>query len=256
MGELFRGMGPVWACWAVGAAVVVGGFAAAARRVRAPRLRAVAGDESGASYSLGFVLVAPLYLCFLLVVYESTLLLVAKVGTMYAAHAAARSAVVWQTAEPARLRRDRTDQATFTAMAPFVSARPRDIKLFRIPGSAYKQSGEMAGVYALYSRAAAAAPAPVVRPYPRGNAPWDYVVRKYLNAASRTTYEIGGDARAPGADTTAVVRYRAPLYFPGVSRFLADGGPPYEYVIESKAVLPNETPTSADRRLGIGYQSR
>jgi len=54
-----------------------------------------------------------------------------------------------------------------------------------------------------------------------------------------------------------VVRYRAPLYIPVVSRFLdPDGGWPYEYEIESRAVLPNETPVSADRRLGIDYRSR
>lgn len=257
VGEFFRGMGPVWAIWLAAAAVVLGGAVAAARRFRRPSLRAVAADESGASYSLGFVMVAPIYFFFLLVVFEATLLLVAKVGTMYAAHACARSAVVWQTAEPAALRADRTDQATFTAMAPFVSARARDLSFLSIPGSAYGQSVQLAAVYALYSSGSAGDPPPVVRPYPRGNAPADYIIRKYLNAAGRTTYTVAGEVGTPGADTTAVVRYRAPLYFPVVSRFLdPDGVWPYEYTIESRAVLPNETPVSADRRLGIDYRSR
>ena len=255
--EFFRGMGSVWAVWVVSLAVVVLGARLAFQRYRRPTLRYIADDESGASYSLGFVMVAPLYLCFLLAVYESTLLLVAKVGTMYAAHASARSAVVWQSAEPASLRKDRMDQATFTAMAPFVGARTRDLRFGSIPDSAYGQSVELAIVYRLYSSGSAGDPPAVVRPYPRGNAPSDYIIRKYLNAASRTEYTIGGDAGMPGADTTAVVRYRAPLYFPVVSRFLdPDGAWPYEYVIESRAVLPNETPLSADRRLGIDYRSR
>ena len=250
-------MGPIWGVWAVGVAVALGGVVAAGRRWRWRGWKAVAADESGASYSLGFVMVAPLYLFFLLTVYEATLLLVAKVGTMYAAHACARSTVVWQTAEPASLRKDRTEQATVTAMTPFVSARARDIDPFRIPGSAYGQAVELVGAYFLYSRDAAAAPPAVARPYPRGNATWDYLARKYLNAASRTTYTVTGDAKTPGADTTVVVRYRAPLYFPVVSRFLdPDGVWPYEYAIESRAVLPNETPVSADRKLGIDYRSR
>lgn len=250
-------MGPIWVVWAVGVAVALGGVVVAARRFRWRGWKAVAADESGASYSLGFVMVAPMYLFFLLTVYESSLLLVAKVGTMYAAHASARSTVVWQTAEPAGLRRERVEQATATAMAPFVSARTRDIQFLNIPSSAYAQAAELVGVYYLYSRQAAAAPAQLARPYPRGNAPADYLVRKYLNAASRTTYTVSGDARRPNADMTVVVRYRAPLYFPGVSRFLdPDGSWPYEYVIESRVVMPNETPVSADRRLGIDYHSR
>lgn len=255
--ELFRGMEPIWAIWFVSLVVVILGARAALRRFQRPELKRITQGESGASYSLGFVMVAPLYLCFLLLVYESTLLLIAKVGTMYSAHACARSAVVWQTAEPSSLRRERMDQATVTAMTPFVGARTRDIRLGSIPNSAYGDSVQLAIVYQLYSTGTAGDPPAVARPYPRGNAPSDYIIRKYLNASSRTEYTIAGNVQTPGADTTAVVRYRAPLYFPVVSKFLdPDGAWPYEYVIESKAVLPNETPVSDNRKLGIDYQSR
>jgi hypothetical protein len=254
--EIFRGMGPIWLIWITGVAVLLGGFVVFCRRLRQQRWAALTG-ESGASYSLGFVFVAPIYLFFLLMVYESSLLLVAKVGTMYAAHAAARSAVVWGTAEPASLRSDKIDQAAWTAMTPFVGARFRDLDFAEIPNSAYLQSAELVAVYMLYSTGSAGQPAPAVRPYPRSNAPADYLVRKYLNAASRTRYTITADDNTPNADTTVVLRYQAPLYFPGVSRFLASNNSwPYEYTIESRAVLPNETPVSADRRLGIDYHSR
>jgi hypothetical protein len=257
--ELFAGMEGVWAVWLVSVGVLAGGAWAAVRRFRTPTLADVVRDEQGVSYSLSYVLVVPFYLFFFCMVYESSLLLLAKIGTLYSAHAGARSAAVWQSARPAELRQERVQQSVFTAMAPFVSARSRDLATARAlpPGSAYYQAGEFVLAYQFYSRGGMNQPAPADRGYARANAPAGYLFKKYLNAAARTTFEVGGNPNEPGGPTTLTVTYRAPLLIPGVNRFLdPDGHWPYEMEVVSRATMPNETPVSADHSLGIDYHSR
>jgi hypothetical protein len=259
LAEAVRGVEWVLAVWLIGVAVLLRGGLAAARRFRTPSLAAVARDEAGLSYALAYVLTVPFYLFFLCMVYGASMLMVAKLGTLYAAHACARSAVVWQTAKPAELRQERMSQSVYSAMAPFVGARARDVLTARSapPPSAQRQALEFVMAHEFYSAGSRNLPPPGNRPYPRENAPGGYLYRKYMNAAARTTFRVDDGTRTPGAPLRATITYRAPIYFPGVNRFLSStGGWPYELEIRSTATLPNETPKSEDSTLGIDYRSR
>ncbi len=254
---VFDGIGWVWAVWAVGVLVLVRALIGGAMSFQFPSLRALARDEEGLSYSLSYVLVFPIYLAFVCMVFTASMLILAKVGTLYAAHAGARSAVVWQTAQPASLREERIQQSVFTAMAPYVSASSRDLLTARSlpPASASQQGLEFVAAYELYSQGNQQ-PA-LRRPYQRQVASPAYLGRKFANAATRTTHSIGGDRNVPGGPLTMTVTYRCPIYIPGANRFLdTNGFWPYEMEIRSVATLPNETPMTTSRTLGIDYRSR
>src|SRR5262249_2808563 len=119
---------------------------------RWPRWQEVLHGEEGASYTLSYVLTIPIYVLLVALILESSLLLVAKVGTRYAAYAGARSAIVWQSAQPESLRQSRIEQATFTAMAPFCIANARQVRQSGFPSFAsVLQAGQYVLAYKAYS---------------------------------------------------------------------------------------------------------
>ena len=95
------------------------------------------GDESGAAYSLSFLMILPFYLLFLCIVLEVVFLLIGRMGTIHASLAAARAAVVHTTvAYPEEripspddplsglipyLARTKAQQAAVNALVPFAS---------------------------------------------------------------------------------------------------------------------------------------
>lgn len=242
--ELTRGVEWVWLVWLVAIAVLAKMVARSLRHWRRPRWTELARGEDGVSYSLSYVLVLPFFFLFVCIVFETTWLLLAKVGTLYAAHAGARSAVVWSSAQPSNLQTPRINQSVWTAMTPFATGEPS----WQGPqGDAVAQSIEYAAAYGLYSRASGD---------PNANAPSATMIKRYLNAASRTTWRADpplGQARAGGSQTVTV-SYRAPVHIPGAARIFGNGReyPP----IVSSATLPSEAPASEDGTLGIEYQSR
>jgi Flp pilus assembly protein TadG len=205
-------------------------------------LRRFVRRERGVSYTLPFVLIVPFYLMFMLLACETTFLALAKLGTQYAAHAAARSAVVWQSAEPEKLREQMPRQAARAALAALVAGRQHEINVAGPPDTtAYTEAADFASA---------------VNTYTPGAAPADFLQRKYLNAAARTAVTITAADESPHARLTVTVTFRAPLYLPVVSRFLdPDGQAPYEYPLSATVILPNAAPVSDDGTLGIDYRS-
>src|SRR5438445_63931 len=65
----------------------------------------------------------PIYIILICLVVETTSLLIVKVGTMYAAYAAARSRIVWDPTMPA-VGQERMELAGKQAMVPFASSHP------------------------------------------------------------------------------------------------------------------------------------
>ena len=63
-----------------------------------PTLRRLAVEEDGAAYTLSYVMVIPVYALLICLIIETCLMLTAKLGTVYAGYAAARSASVWSSA--------------------------------------------------------------------------------------------------------------------------------------------------------------
>lgn len=255
LAELFEGAEVVWAVWAVAILILIAGAVRVARCARRPSLRALAADEHGGSYTLSYVMAIPVYLFFLCMAYEATWLLIAKIGTLYAAHAGARSAVVWESMEPADTRDNRIEQSVTMAMAPFATSSEKHLaSAGGAPPEAYVRAEEFVLAYRGYSSASAAQPPPRARPYRQTNTPSDTLRRYYLVAAARTTYRYDADPN-PGGQVTMTVTYRAPLRIPGPARWLGFSGSSPEWVVTSRATLPNEAADTPDRTIGIGYRS-
>src|SRR5215468_4394074 len=103
LAELVRGAEGPWLAFAASAAATAALTAITVRvdrRARRPDLARLARDEEGVSYSLPFTILVPFYLFFVIAVFEIGFVLLAKIGTKYAAHAGARSATVWRWADP------------------------------------------------------------------------------------------------------------------------------------------------------------
>lgn len=245
LSHLTSGVEEIWLIWLISLAVVLKMSASALRRWRRPRWKHLAHGEEGVSYTLSYLLVFPFFFLFVCVVFEATWLLAAKIGTMYTAHAGARSAVVWASAQPTNLQKTRINQSVWTAMTPFVTGDPDWLK---VPGEAFEQSGEYVLAYELCVGG---------NDDPNAKPATSTLANRYLTAASRTTWQMKIDKSKPDGDVTVTVTYRAPLHIPGAARVLnPNGWPRNEYAITSTATLPNEAPASADGTLGIDYQSR
>jgi Flp pilus assembly protein TadG len=227
--------------------------------VRRPQrlLAALVRSEEGVAYTLPFVILIPLYMLIVLTVFQVAFLLLGKAGSMYAAHAGARAAVVWSSAQPAGMRQERIRQAVWTAMAPFVGGNASDLATAGPPpADASAHAADFVTSYLAYSSKSLATNSAWVHGHSRGNVSATSLTSKYLCAAARTTVDVQVDSSRPDGEVTVKVTYRAPLLIPVVARMLSpNGGPPYEYPTISIASMPNEAPVSDNRTLGIDYRS-
>jgi len=255
--EYFRDVELVLLVWVGSLLLLASAGIWSLRKLRRPSLRLLALDEEGVSYSLSYVLVFPLLFLFVCIVFESTFVLMAKVGTLYAAHAGARSTLVWSSAQPAEVRADRIGQSVRTAMAPFASASAIDItRSGNNPAAYLGEASDFATAYLAYSSKSAAQPSTLRRPYARTNATLPVLLTRYLSGAVRTTYTIEKLDATPEGDIRFVVTYRAPLHIPGASRILAPNrATPLDFPIRSQAILPDAAPRSIEGGLGIDYRS-
>jgi len=222
-------------------------------------LRRLLRRQRGVSYSLSFVLVVPLYLTIMLFAVEAGFLLVTRIGVQYAAHQAARAAVVWQSAQPENLREQRIKQAAVQAVAPFLGGRQRELAdAGPVAAWAEEHATDWAAAVRKYMVPAVKAEPGLRRPYDRPHEPSDaaFLRRKYMSAWGRTTVTVAPVGTDPHGPITVTVRVRAPLYMPVVSRFLdPDLSAPFEYPLEATVTLPDDAPLSKDGTLGIKYQS-
>ncbi len=138
-------------------------------------------------------------------------MIVVKLGTMNAAYAAARSAIVWKAAE---VDPDRQDEmihwAAAQAMTPFASSAQRHLEP---TGDAFPNAD--AGARADYD---------AYRAYSGGGAPSNYLARKLRFAPAATEVEIETDDLALEPDYTANLRvtvtYEKPIDVPLVGTFM------------------------------------
>jgi len=253
--EIFRSVELIWLVWGLSLAACVG-LTVALRNWREGNWgeeRSVKrgwknlAEEDGAAYAVPYVMTFPLYALFVGLVVECSLLLVTKVGTMYAAYAAARSAVVWESAKSGsgvistQKMNDKAERAAILAMVPFAS------------GSSQHSGGSAAGADLV---------APVLTAselYRNGRfVNPNYLSRKVRYAAGHTQItSIDRASGAPDALLTANLTFEAPFHIPGIGRFLGQPSGKGYYVIQvrTKAALPSESPQNETRDIGIQYLS-
>ena len=119
----FESVWDVWFALAAASACLAWFSMILSKRIPRRPLSRFSRDERGAAYTLSIVMVLPTYVFLVCIVIECMLILQVKIGTMYAAYAAARSAAVWIPAETPEDPMERVQCAAAQGIAPFASAR-------------------------------------------------------------------------------------------------------------------------------------
>jgi len=248
--EIFRSVEWIWVSWGI---AILGclGLHFALRQWKKPERQKPQwkklADEDGAAYAVPYVMTFPLYALFVGLVVECSLLLVTKVGTMYSAYAAVRSAAVWESAKSgsggisSQKMTEKAERGAILAMIPFAS------------GSTQHAAGSNGGnelVPSVLTAAELFRGGRFVNP--------NYLVRKVRYAASHTRVSgIDRGSNAPDALLTARVEFEAPFHIPGIGRILgqASGNGYFVIPVKSTATLPSESPQNEARDIGIDYIS-
>jgi hypothetical protein len=242
--EFVTSMWPVIIAWAAGLVIAIACLRTLGRFASRRSWRDLNRAEDGASYSLGFMIVMPIFVLVVCLVVETTLILVTKIGTTYAAYAAARSAVVWVPSGVDRsVAQRKMKLSAVQAMTPFSSGATHHQPLTSMPSPS-----DFAQYYAAH-RSFADKPGAV-----------DYIGAKYRYAdwAVDVKTDAGMDFRK---DVTLTLTYKAPFHLSSVGRFLgkrdlASGF--YHYPMTTVVKLENhaprnETTNPPNRPLGISY---
>jgi hypothetical protein len=177
---------------------------------------------------------------------EMALMLTSKLGTVYAAYAAARSASVWASAAEWEEAEAKAKTAAIQAMVPFASGTQpllNTVTTGNLPddvAGAAADAGFYATAYKLYAKQ------PVSL---------EYLGKKYAYASLHTTVELEGPPEKWDSEIEARVEYKFPFNVPGVGRLIGKAGPDgrFYFTISSTVTLPNEGPQSKNGTIGIGY---
>lgn len=202
-------------------------------------LRQLALEEDGAAYTLSYVMVIPVYALLICLIIETCLMLTAKLGTVYAAFAAARTASVWSSATTWEKAQAKAQQAAIKSMVPFASG--TQSALSTVPTA----PGVAVGFPRYWLAYQAYAKKPVAH---------NYLLAKYNYASRNVEVTIAGPPSTSDAPITAKVTYRFPFNVPGIGRLIGQRGiGGYYYAITSEVTIPNEGPRDHRKTIGIPY---
>jgi hypothetical protein len=209
-------------------------------------LRRLACDEDGAAYTLSYVMVIPIYALLICLIIETCLMLTAKLGTVYAAYAAVRSASVWSTATTWENAQKKAKKSAIHAMVPFASGTQSIAQTAPLPGDVDNVGDAALDSAAFLAEYQLFAEKPVAT---------QYLTTKYAFALRHVKVQIDGPPATGDAEITAKVTYEFPFNVPGIGMLLGrrggDGG--YYFDLTSEATIPNEGPRGALKNIGIGY---
>lgn len=247
LNSLIAGNVSLWVLWLAG--IVIFGIATMrlGRRIRFRLPSQLASDETGASYSMSFVFMIPLYLLFCGLMLEITFLIIGKIGTVYGAYAGARSASVWDGLQDPELAAERLHQAVCSGIAPFATSVGFD------PAASNSSS---AGLPLHAVRAAEDYAIAMQKSAHEQNLDHEDLARHYVRICHRVTAQRQLNSRDDKHEVIVTVDYRAPLIFPGVAKlFDEDHRSPYEYKLSSTIHMIRSIPVSERHTLGIDYHS-
>jgi Flp pilus assembly protein TadG len=198
-------------------------------------------DEEGAGYTLSFVMVIPIFALLICLIIEAALILTVKLGTVYAAFAAARTASVWSSHTTWEKTEEKAKRAAFKTMVPFASGTQG--LLSNLPTDAdadtVAEGFFYVGAYHAYAKD------------PQSD---KYLAAKYLYASRNVKVKLEGPPEKSDTPITATVTYQVPFNIPGIARILGQLGPDgYFFNISSTATIPNEGPQDNRKTIGIGY---
>ena len=262
MSALFESVVDVWVVWAVTLLLLTWLTRKVLGNFRLARVRRFHGEESGASYALPYMLTFPIFILIMACFIQATLILMAKIGTVYAAHSACRTYIVWQSAGQGAsvpiigdfdYPKYKAKRAATMAMVPFASSfeqhRTNLYPTFPIDVGAVFGDGDgiMPSTAAnlltyvdreaylrMYRRTLANAnkeeqgagtfTSDIILNRKQGSTD-QYIKNKYLYAAAATRVYTPEDMVKWNGDLEVKVKYRMPFLIPGTARFL--GGTRY-----------------------------
>ncbi len=256
--ELLYSIEDVWAIWFVSCVTLVILVSKSISRMQWKTCKQFFLAEEGASYIMSYMLAFPIYLLLVCFVVQSTMIIITKIGVTQAAHMAARSAVVWRSADPFSLQagmelaKKKADAAAVMAIAPYASGLKGHSQMYL-----YDLSGAQI-------RAAQAVPKSVIYlglyktlvTHSGPTADLSYVGRKFIYAAAMTNVKLTEKSRGFNGELSVEVSHSMPIHIPGAGRIMGQlhlSGRGYYRVVKARATLPLENPESDDRLLGIGY---
>ncbi len=207
-----------------------------------PSWRRLCMEEDGAAYTLSYVMIIPLYALIMCVLIEIPLMMSAKLGTVYAGFAAARSVAVWNSASDWNRTKQRAELAALKAFIPFSSGTQSLIS----GGVPSQQQRPMLLDFGKSYLAFAA--------LNDGEAAPQYLLKKISYATKHLSITLDPPATWE-SDIAVNVTYDFPFNVPGVGRIFGqrtlDGR--YVYRLTSTVILSNESPQNDEQSLGIGY---
>jgi Flp pilus assembly protein TadG len=202
-------------------------------------IRRFMSDEEGAAYSLSFVMVIPILALLICLIIEGALMLTAKIGTVYSAYAAARTASVWSSHTTWEKTMEKSEFAALKTMVPFSSGTQGIISNLPTDTDTLKKGRDYWIAYQAFAAK------------PESN---KYLAAKFAYASRNVKVTIEGPPEKSDTPITAKVTYQFPFNIPGIARILGDKGPDgYYFNISSTATIPNEGPQDDRKTIGIGY---
>ena len=193
-------------------------------------------DEDGGAYTLSYMMAIPVLVLLLCVVVETTLMMSAKVGTVFAAYSGVRTGVVWSSASRNWSdAEDRIREAAIRSFVPFAAGtKPSGGSGMAVDSAAYAKA------YAEFAKT----------PVSKG-----YVQSKFENAAGLIKVTTSGRPSKFDSPLSVTVEYRFQFRLPGIGKLFGEVGPNGDYYVplESTATLQNEGPQNSSQTLGIGY---
>lgn len=193
-------------------------------------------DELGGAYTLSYVMVIPFLMLMVALTVESALMMSAKIGTVYSAHAAVRSASVYGTQHSWGETVDWAEQSAMQAMVPFASGSTRT-------GGTVSAGPNGETLVAAYED------------WADDGASNGYLRAKVADVAARLTVELDSKPAQWDSELRAVVTYDFPFHVPGIGQLLGKRGSDGVYVfpLRTIAIVGNDGPQNPDQNLGIGY---
>jgi Flp pilus assembly protein TadG len=237
--------------WAISGILILALTIYSLRYIQWRRLLKLRREENGAAYALSFVMIFPLYLTLVAVFLETTLMFQAKLGTMFAAYSAARSASVHTTVAFPDDRNDDfiTENAiTYGTRSAVYAMTPFACGMKETPSN----SQNCTNFWNAYDDYLEGKKKPAIAE--------KYRVKKYSYAekAMKVNFELGeGEESEPWKqDIIVTIEYEAPFFLPYIGKLL--GGKPGQFSkvvskITSTESIQNECPQNETGSLGIEY---
>jgi len=207
-----------------------------------PSMRRLLTDEDGAAYTLSYVMVIPVYALLMCLIVETGMMLTAKLGTVYSAYAAARTASVWSSATTWDKAKRKAELSAFKTMTPFASGTQPAFNSIPLNPSLLADQEMFILAHRLYAKKADAVAD-------------SYLRSKFGYATRHVKVAIEGPPATWDAPIKAKVTYEFPFNVPGIGRLLGRQGfdGRFYYSITSEATVPNEGPQNDRKKIGIGY---